>query len=102
MADRFHVVIPAAGIGKRMANDTPKQYLPLLGRLVIEWSTEPFLKRDDIARLVIAIPEDDRRFASLGMSKNARVHAVVGGVKRADSVLCGLGGLDAADTDWVL
>ena len=29
-------VIPAAGIGKRMCADRPKQYLPVAGKTVIE------------------------------------------------------------------
>ena len=42
---RFWVIVPAAGSARRMGAAVPKQYLPLAGRTVIEWSLAPFLER---------------------------------------------------------
>ncbi len=39
----FWAVIPAAGVGARMAADRPKQYLQLGGRTILEHSLGCFL-----------------------------------------------------------
>jgi len=36
------VVIPAAGCGRRMLSDVPKQYLPLNGKPMLHFSLELF------------------------------------------------------------
>ena len=36
-------VVPAAGIGKRMLSDVPKQYLKIAGRAVIEHTLDRLL-----------------------------------------------------------
>jgi 2-C-methyl-D-erythritol 4-phosphate cytidylyltransferase len=104
---RLWVVIPAAGVGRRMANATPnlsipKQYLPLAGRAVIEWSIAPFLSRGDIASVVVVVSPDDVRFAMLPVAQNPLVQTALGGRERADSVARGLVALRANDDDWVL
>ena len=38
----FHVIIPAAGIGNRMATALPKQYMPILGKPMISHSVQTF------------------------------------------------------------
>ncbi|WP_413692566.1 2-C-methyl-D-erythritol 4-phosphate cytidylyltransferase [Psychromonas sp. KJ10-2] len=38
----FSVVMPAAGIGKRVGSDIPKQYLTILDKTIIEYSLAPF------------------------------------------------------------
>jgi 2-C-methyl-D-erythritol 4-phosphate cytidylyltransferase len=102
MAASLHVILPAAGVGRRMAGEQPKQYLPLLGRPVIEWSLEPFFRRHDVARIVVVLPANDVTFDSLSSARDPRIHIVTGGSDRAASVQAGLSRLDAHDTDWVL
>jgi len=107
MTERIWLVIPAAGVGRRMvgaisSHSTPKQYLPLAGRTVIEWSIAPFLTRADIAGVVVALAADDQNFASLPLASDARVRTTTGGAERAASVLCGVQALQANDRDWVL
>jgi 2-C-methyl-D-erythritol 4-phosphate cytidylyltransferase len=102
MTDRLWVVIPAAGVGRRMTGDVPKQYLHLVGRSVIEWSIAPFLERSDITSVVVALAANDRYFAALPIAQDARLLTTIGGAERADSVLCGLQALNANDRDWVL
>lgn len=102
MSDRIWVVIPAAGVGRRMAGIIPKQYLALKGRTVIEWSLAPILARPEVAAVVIGLAPDDRSFASLSVSRDSRVQTTLGGAERSDSVLNGLRALQANDHDWVL
>jgi 2-C-methyl-D-erythritol 4-phosphate cytidylyltransferase len=102
MSDRIWVVIPAAGVGRRMAGAIPKQYLSLNDRTVIEWSLAPVLARPDVAVVLIALSPSDNVFATLPLASDARVRTTFGGVERSDSVLNGLNALQADDRDWVL
>jgi 2-C-methyl-D-erythritol 4-phosphate cytidylyltransferase len=102
MTHRLHVVIPAAGVGQRMRGDTPKQYLPLHGRTVIEWALEPFLMRSDVVRIVVAVRADDTTFKRLSSVHDPRIVPTSGGPARSASVLNGLNALDADASDWVL
>jgi len=98
------VVIPAAGSGQRMQAALPKQYLELNDRTILEHTLDIFLKRDDIAKVVICLAEDDSVWATLACASNSKVDAVLGGETRALSVLNGLDALSEAanDNDWVL
>ncbi|MDT0499024.1 2-C-methyl-D-erythritol 4-phosphate cytidylyltransferase [Algiphilus sp. W345] len=92
---RYWAVVVAAGNGSRMAADRPKQYLPLAGRCVIEWSLAPFLDCDWIAGIVVVLAAADCEFAKLPVSRDDRVFSVDGGASRAESVLCGLRWIEA-------
>ncbi|MCH9828934.1 MAG: 2-C-methyl-D-erythritol 4-phosphate cytidylyltransferase [Gammaproteobacteria bacterium] len=92
---RYWAVVVAAGSGSRMAADRPKQYLPLAGRCVIEWSLEPFLGCDWIAGIVVVLAAADHEFEKLPVSRDGRVFSVGGGASRAESVLCGLRWIEA-------
>ncbi|MFM2485770.1 2-C-methyl-D-erythritol 4-phosphate cytidylyltransferase [Celerinatantimonas yamalensis] len=97
---RFSAVIPAAGIGQRMAADSPKQYLPINGKAILSYSVELFLDEPSIAQVVIALHPDDHWFNQLAISKHPKVTTVIGGAERVDSVLAALAQL--SDDDWVL
>lgn len=98
----FNVVVPAAGAGARMGGTTPKTYLPLAGRTVIEWALAPLLAYPGLQRLVVALAPDDDRFAGLPAARDARVQTVTGGASRAASVAAGLDALGAAADGPVL
>jgi len=105
MTARCWVVLPAAGVSRRIAGDTPKQYLMLLGRAVIEWSLAPFLARKDIDGAIVVVAADDSRFKTQPVCDDKRVSSVVGGAERAASVLRGVEALEALEVganDWVL
>lgn len=104
MDNRFWVVVPAAGSARRMGAAVPKQYLPLAGRTVIEWSLAPFLAHERTAAIVVALSPDDRRWSQTPLAAHAKVVATNGGAERMDSVLAGLRALHdrAAPDDWLL
>ncbi len=97
-------LVPAAGIGQRMAVDRPKQYLMLHGRPVIEWSVQALLDHPGMAEVVVALAADDPYWPNTRHHADPRVRRVNGGAERAESVLNGLAALAsvAADQDWVL
>lgn len=103
MKQQMWVVIPAAGSGRRMGSDIPKQYLPLRGRSVIEWSLSRFLEHPAIDGVVVAISDGDPYWQELGL-QHPRLVTVTGGAERSDSVLNALRKLEqmAAEDDWVL
>jgi len=98
------IVIPAAGKGTRFGADRPKQYLPLFDDLlVLECTLACFVDDLRVAGIVVATAVDDVYWPTLSLASHPRVHAVDGGVERADSVLSALRFLDHADgNDWVL
>jgi 2-C-methyl-D-erythritol 4-phosphate cytidylyltransferase len=98
--NRYVAVLPAAGIGQRMASPIPKQYLPLAGATVIEHSAYLLLAHRAIDALVIALHPDDQWFKTLPLARHPKVTTVIGGSERADSVLAALDTLD--ESDWVL
>ena len=87
-----------------MAGTLPKQYLPLAGRTVLEWSMAPFLARPEFHSIVVALAADDGRWSSLPLAQDKRILAVTGGAERADSVRAGLAAIaeHAHAHDWVL
>lgn len=101
----FWAVIPAAGVGARMAADRPKQYLQLGGRTILEHSLNCFLDHPGVKGVVVSIAADDPFWPGLPCANDPRIQRAEGGRERADSVLNALLLLHAqgaADSDWVL
>lgn len=103
-ACRCWAVVPAAGIGSRMAAGMPKQYLEVCGRTVLEHALQQFCDHPAIQAVAVAIAGDDHRWAQLGISRHCKVRRVEGGIERMHSVLNGLMRLEteAQPDDWVL
>jgi 2-C-methyl-D-erythritol 4-phosphate cytidylyltransferase len=97
-------LIPAAGRGLRTGASLPKQYLRLCEHTVLEQSLALFMNHARVAGIVVVLAKEDAQWQALKVSSSARIHAVVGGAERQDSVLAGLTALKtlAKDTDWVL
>lgn len=104
LSNKLWAVIPAGGRGQRFGSQMPKQYMSIAGRPVLDHVLDVFLQMPEFARVVVAIPADDRRFMDLFHAIDDRVVAIVGGPERADSVLAGLEWLAAHAVDpmdWV-
>ena len=63
-------VVPAAGVGKRMQADRPKQYLPLLGQTVIEHTLQRLLGSGAFQAVSVAISVEDPYWPELPISQN--------------------------------
>jgi 2-C-methyl-D-erythritol 4-phosphate cytidylyltransferase len=101
----FHVIIPAAGCGKRMKSEVPKQYLPILGKPLIQHTIAVFAVCPAITSITIAISADDGFWDDLNISLPAKATVLRrGGESRADTVLNVLQGLKdkVAAEDWIL
>jgi 2-C-methyl-D-erythritol 4-phosphate cytidylyltransferase len=101
----FWAVIPAAGVGARMAADRPKQYLSLGGRTILEHSIDCFLRHPQLKGVIVSLAADDPFWPELPSARNELIQRVAGGRERADSVLNALLHLHAQgadESDWVL
>ncbi|HNV70933.1 MAG TPA: 2-C-methyl-D-erythritol 4-phosphate cytidylyltransferase, partial [Candidatus Ozemobacteraceae bacterium] len=58
MNDQLSVVIVAGGMGSRMQNPVPKQFLPLLGKPVLRWSVDCFAALPMVSELVVVLPPE--------------------------------------------
>ena len=100
-SNKIWAIVPAAGIGKRMSigasNDapngissatlaSPKQYLSLCGKTIIEHSVERLLSVPQIKGVLVCVSQSDEHWQSLDISKNDSVISVHGGKERMHSV----------------
>ena len=100
---RYFGLIPAAGVGARMAGKTPKQYLDIAGKPMLRHALDAFAACPSIAHtFVVVSPEDDRIDALLPLPGVTVLRC--GGASRMDSVLNALSALAAqvGPGDWVL
>lgn len=87
---QFAVIVPAAGKSSRFGDRKQKKvYTELEGRAVWLRAVEPFINRDDVAQIILAIaPEDrelfERRYRASVVFMNIKV--VDGGAERSDTI----------------
>ncbi len=101
---KFWAVVPAAGIGKRMRADKPKQYLLLDGKTVLERTLSRLSTHPKINAVIVATSAQDSYWQMLKLEDSISVYRVEGGEERCHSVLnCLAFLLEIADADdWVL
>ena len=82
----------------------PKQYLPLLGRAILQHTLERLGHYPRLRGLVVGIAADDAYWPMLAAEVPNLLGTYVGGAERAQTVLNGLRALEtyAAPDDWVL
>jgi len=107
-ARRIWAVVPAAGRGERFESSAsrqslPKQYAPLMGATVLEWSLRPLLREPRIERVVVVVAPGDTHWREHA-PRSEKLLTALGGASRQDSVLAGLRTLreHASPADWVL
>ena len=84
-------VIVAAGKGLRFGGDTPKQFLKIKGKTILEISTEKFQRSDKVDEIVIVTSGEFMGYVSELMKPYDKVTSVVeGGSERQDSVFNGI------------
>jgi 2-C-methyl-D-erythritol 4-phosphate cytidylyltransferase len=101
---KFWSVVPAAGVGKRMNADRPKQYLLLSEKTVLEQTLTRLIESDVFEKIVVAISDGDPYWDNLPISKHEKIIRSNGGKERADSVLNALAEIEniADENDWIL
>ena len=105
---QIFVILPAAGLGTRMAHKTAaKQFLSLGGVPIVIRSVQAFLALPEIAAVTLAVrspelPRVREMVAEHLPGMGSRVNVVEGGETRQDSVGRGLASLDAATDDDII
>lgn len=104
MSERKHwAIVPAAGLGTRMQAERPKQYLPLLGRSILEHSLDAMLGCGLFQAVVVPLSDADTWWPQTVFTAHPNIIRAPGGAERAASVLNALLSLQdqAQADDWV-
>ena len=96
------VIVPAAGVGKRMLAACPKQYLEINDQSILTHTVNRLLSHPRVAKIIIAVSDEDAYFGHTELVDNINVIRVSGGKERVDSVLNGLHAIDGETNPWVL
>jgi 2-C-methyl-D-erythritol 4-phosphate cytidylyltransferase len=103
---RVFVILPAAGIGTRMASaGAPKQFLEIGGVPVLVRSVKAFLAVPRVDAVCVAVRAQERERVEAQMAEyklGPRVHMVEGGDHRQQSVGNALAALECDEDDVVL
>jgi 2-C-methyl-D-erythritol 4-phosphate cytidylyltransferase len=100
----FHALVPAAGLGARMGDLMPKQYLPLAGQPMIAHALNTLCASPEITTVFVVLAPDDTLFHSYDWSRfgDKLQPLYCGGEMRTDTVLNGLLASEIEADDWVL
>ncbi|MEE3715372.1 2-C-methyl-D-erythritol 4-phosphate cytidylyltransferase [Tumidithrix elongata RA019] len=88
-----HLLIPAAGSGKRMGGDRNKLLIPLLEKPILQWTLEAAIASEAIAWIgVMAQPHDYPEFQKIfnRLHTTKPIRLIQGGATRQASVFNGL------------
>ena len=100
---RFHAIIPAAGQGRRLGGETPKQYLEIGGQTVLEHVLQRVERTGLFQELIVVVEAGSREWARVQERLSLALRVVSGGAERCDSVWNGLLAIqDATPDDWVI
>lgn len=107
---RYYAIVPAAGSGSRFGADTPKQYLPLLGKPLIWHTLAALCRHPGLDRVWVVLSPGDAwwqtpAWQGLWLELGPKLEVVTcGGSTRAESVCNGLqaAATAVAPDDWVL
>ncbi len=99
------VILPAAGLGTRMAGPQPKQFLSLDGAPILIHSLRAFAAVGRVTGIYVAVRRTEMERVEAQIAEHGfagRVRVVEGGEKRQESVANALAVLPAAEDDIVL
>lgn len=103
---KFFGIIPCGGTGQRFGGPTPKQYIQLGARTVLEHSVEALLSDPRVHTVFVVVSPNDTEAEAL-LGSNPKVNVLpLAGKQRTNTVLNALNHLlenfKIAETDWVL
>ena len=95
--------ILAGGSGKRLGGDIPKQFLPLAGKPLIEYSLEAFQQHNAIDEIVLVVPFDFIAKCEIFKYMFPKISAVIqGGEERHLSTLAVLNHYSEKEDDTLI
>ncbi|HEX3435332.1 MAG TPA: 2-C-methyl-D-erythritol 4-phosphate cytidylyltransferase [Pseudacidobacterium sp.] len=99
------IILPAAGLGTRMAAGQPKQFLELAGAPILIHSLRAFAQVPQVAAIYVAVRANERERVEAQVKEYGfadKVRIVTGGDTRQESVANALKAIECADDDIVL
>ncbi|MNS06987.1 2-C-methyl-D-erythritol 4-phosphate cytidylyltransferase [compost metagenome] len=112
---RYFALIPAAGVGARMGEKIPKQYVQIAGKPMLRHVLDTFCRADTITHTFVVVSAEDGYIDATMAALHDNSYATVlrvGGATRHQSVLNGLHAMQQHvseevsepinDEDWVL
>jgi len=102
--ERCWAVVPAAGTGRRMGGELPKQYLELCGQAVLLQTMERLASCPGVEGLFLGVSAADSYWQEMSFSAPWLKSVCDGGRERADTVSRILDDMDGTvqQNDWVL
>jgi 2-C-methyl-D-erythritol 4-phosphate cytidylyltransferase len=99
---RYFALIPAAGVGARMAAKGPKQYMHIAGKPMLRHTLEAFLGSELIAATFVVVSMEDDQIDAVAPPGVGVLRC--GGATRMESIRNGLATLlgQVRDDDWIL
>lgn len=102
----IYALVPAAGVGQRMGVDSPKQYIEIHGKTVLDHTLSRLLEVSGLQRVIVAVHPQDPYYRDSLFYHHPRLTWVTGGASRAESVDAALQALQTMThvqaQDWIL
>lgn len=96
-------IVPAAGIGKRMLCNIPKQYIKIGNQFIIEHTINVLLLHPKIKQVIVVLNKNDNIFKTLKIFTNKKIITTVGGKTRSKSVFLGIKkAIQISNVYWVI
>ncbi len=104
MSNRIWAIVPSAGSGKRFGGSEPKQYTPLRGKQVIQWTLERLQAVSELSGILVGVAADADLTLLEATSSRLNVETYIGGATRSETVLKGLKRLidSGHNNEWAL
>ena len=83
-------IVPAAGSGRRMGGDLPKQYQAFAGKTILEHCLDRLLSHPAIDGAILVLSDNDSHWDSLDYQPGKPLFTTTGGSERMHSVYSGL------------
>ncbi|MEI9993569.1 MAG: bifunctional 2-C-methyl-D-erythritol 4-phosphate cytidylyltransferase/2-C-methyl-D-erythritol 2,4-cyclodiphosphate synthase [Rhizomicrobium sp.] len=96
------VLVVAAGRGERAGGPVPKQYAPLLGKPILRWTLEAFVRHPAVTAIQVTIGPNDEALYRETVAGLDLLPVLAGGATRQHSVMHGLEALAHRRPDYVL
>ena len=93
--NNFVVIIPAAGIGERFNSKLPKQYTSIGDSSILERTVSNFISQNYVKKVIISVSSSDSFYQYSNFISNPKVHKVIGGDSRMESVCNALREVDS-------
>ncbi len=106
--DKVFVVIPAAGVGKRMNMSIPKQFIEVNKKNILDRSIEKILLWAKVynhkVQIIVSLADDiNYSFNKLNISPSCSVSRCNGGKTRASSIINAVNFIkNAKENDWIM